>query len=53
MNIKYLKHPVSKDEKAKYRAQGFTIVDLKFAPEGYEEPEQPKRKAAKQSNAKN
>lgn len=30
--IKYVKHPVTKKEKAKIRAQGFIIIDERFDP---------------------
>jgi hypothetical protein len=39
----YLKHPVSPEEKAKYRAEGFRIIDERFKPEEVE-AEKPKRK---------
>lgn len=32
MKIKYVKHPVSKELKAELRAQGYTIIDARFAP---------------------
>lgn len=32
MKIKYVKHPVSKELKAELRAQGYTIIDIRFAP---------------------
>jgi len=32
--IKYLMHPVSPEEKAKLREQGYKILDARFAPEG-------------------
>jgi hypothetical protein len=34
--IKYLKHPVTPEEKAKWRGQGYKILDARF------EPKQPK-----------
>lgn len=34
MKVKYIKHPVSPEEKEKIRSQGFKIIDAKFAPEG-------------------
>ncbi len=37
--IKYVKHPVSKEQKAKIIADGFKILDSRF------EPEKPKPKA--------
>lgn len=41
--IIYLKHPVSPEEKAKYRAKGLIIRDERFKPEEVE-TEKPKRK---------
>ena len=38
----YLKHPVSKEDKAKYNSKGDKIIDIRFAPE----VEKPKPKAA-------
>lgn len=32
MKVKYVKHPVSKELKAELRAQGYTIIDIRFAP---------------------
>ncbi len=32
-------HPVSAERKAELRAQGYTIFDAQFAPEGYEPAE--------------
>ena len=32
--IAYVKHPVSAEEKAQIRKQGYRIVDAKFAPKG-------------------
>lgn len=34
MKIAYVKHPVSPELKDKIRAQGYTILDARFAPEG-------------------
>ena len=33
-DIVYLKHPVSAEDKAKYRAEGKRIVDEVYAPDG-------------------
>ena len=30
--IKYLAHPLAEDERAKWRAKGYTIIDARFAP---------------------
>ena len=37
--IAWEKHPVSAERKAELRAQGYTIFDAQFAPEGYEPAE--------------
>jgi len=51
--IIYLKHPVSPEDKAKYRSEGFRIIDERFKPVEVEtekpkpvevETENPKRK---------
>lgn len=49
--IAYEKHPVSPERKRELNAQGYKIVDIAFAPEGYkapkaqvQEPEQEQRK---------
>lgn len=50
MEIKYVKMPISVEEKKEYHAQGFRVVDARFAPEGAEvegaevEGDKPKRK---------
>ncbi len=41
MSTVYLKHPVSAEEKAKHKAKGDKILDIRFKPED----EKPKRKA--------
>ncbi len=33
LNVAYVKHPLSKVEAEKIRAEGFRILDLKFKPE--------------------
>ena len=38
-DIVYLKHPVSAEDKAKYRAEGKRIVDAVYKPEDAELPE--------------
>ena len=43
MQIIYEPHPCSPDRKQELIAQGYKIIDARFAPEGYEHPEQPKR----------
>lgn len=43
MQIKYVKHPVSPEEKAKLRAEGYKIIDIRFKPTEVEE-ERPKKR---------
>ena len=43
---KYLAMPVTPAEKQAWNAQGYKVVDIRFAPEGYEE-ETPKPKRSK------
>lgn len=43
-DIVYLEHPVTPEEKAKYRKQGKKIIDIAFAPEGYAKPKAEKAK---------
>lgn len=38
MEIKYETHPVSPERKAELRAQGYRILDAKFAPKGQSQP---------------
>lgn len=45
--IKYLVHPVSPEEKAKVRAEGFKILDARFAPVEQVEPIKPKKRKSK------
>lgn len=44
--IKYVKHPISKEEKDKIIADGFKILDARF------EPKKPKPKAKAKRKAK-
>jgi len=37
--IAYEKHPVSPERKAELRAQGYKILDARFAPDEHKEPE--------------
>jgi hypothetical protein len=44
----YLKHPVSADEKAKHKANGDKILDIRFKPNEIPKPEEaPKPEAPK------
>lgn len=36
----YIEHPVTPEQKKELRAQGYKIIDARFAPEDYEYPEQ-------------
>lgn len=38
MKIIYQKHPVTPEQKADLRSQGYKIIDAAFAPAGYEHP---------------
>lgn len=40
----YEPHPVTPERKAELRAQGYRIVDAKFAPDGWEPPQPPRKK---------
>lgn len=44
MQIKYMKMPVTKEQKRALNLQGFQVVDAKFAPDDYvfDEPEEVK-----------
>lgn len=44
--VKYVKHPLSKEDKEKHIADGFKILDARF------EPEKPKPKAKAKPKAK-
>lgn len=41
--IVYEKHPVSRERKTELRQKGYRIVDARFAPKGYEYPEDLRR----------
>lgn len=51
MAIAYVEHPITKEEKAKYRKTFDKVVDIKFAPEKLEDGDKkfakPKPKAEK------
>ena len=52
MKIKYLKHPVDEAEKRKLNAEGYRVIDIKYAPEGYEQEEsKPTKKRSKKSDS--
>lgn len=40
--IYYEPHPVSAERKAELRGKGYRIVDARFAPKGWQDPEAPK-----------
>ncbi len=44
MGIVYLKHPVSAEEKAKHKAKGDKILDIRFKPEAAKPKPKPKKK---------
>lgn len=51
MSIAYVEHPVSKEEKKKYRKDFDKVIDIRFAPEKLEDGDKkfpkPKPKAEK------
>lgn len=47
MKIAYEPHPVTPERKAELRADGFTIVDARFEPEGEKKPAPAKTRAKK------
>lgn len=51
LEVKYVKMPISIEEKKEYNRHGFRVVDERFAPEGHE-PEQQKEKAPRAKSAK-
>lgn len=53
LEVKYVKMPISIEEKKEYNRQGFRVVDERFAPEGHEsEPQKEKSPRAKNAKAK-
>lgn len=46
--VKYVKHPISFEEKRKLNAEGFQVVDARFEPKS-EKVEKPKAKTEKSS----
>lgn len=53
LEIKYVAMPISIEKKKEYHAQGFRVVDAKFAPEGYKvETEVDDEKARKAAERK-
>lgn len=50
MKIIYEPHPVSPERKDELRAQGYKILEARFAPEGYEHPDARKKRGPKQDN---
>ncbi len=51
LEVKYVKMPISIEEKKEYNRQGFRVVDERFAPEGHEQEPQ-KEKAPRNKSAK-
>ncbi len=50
--IKYVKHPVSPELKQELRAKGYKILDERFKPEGYQDPDEAQDKPKKRKVAK-
>lgn len=42
MTVYYEKHPVTQERKDELRAKGYKIIDARFAPSGWIDPEAPK-----------
>lgn len=56
MEIIYIEMPISIEQKKEYNRQGYRVVDVQFAPEGYELPEglaraEPKRTRRRRTEA--
>ena len=51
LEVKYVKMPISIEEKKEYNRQGFRVVDERFAPEGHD-TEQQKDKAPRAKSTK-
>lgn len=47
MRIKYVKMPVSVEDKRKLNKEGFKVIDIKFKPEEEKPKAKPKSKAKK------
>jgi hypothetical protein len=45
--IKYVKHPVSKEDKAKYIADGFKVLDARYEPKTTKPAKRKKKAEAK------
>ncbi len=45
MDIKYIDHPCSTEQKKEWNAKGYKVIDSKFAPVEQVEQEAPKRKS--------
>lgn len=53
LEIKYVAMPISIEQKKEYHAQGFRVVDAKFAPEGYNVESEVKEAPARQRRRRN
>lgn len=50
LEVKYVKMPISIEEKKEYHRQGFRVVDIRFAPEGHEAPAEEEKKPRRRRN---
>lgn len=50
MTIYYEKHPVSPERKQELRRKGYRIVDARFAPSDWQDPEAPKPRRASRTS---
>lgn len=53
LEVKYVKMPISTEEKKEYNRQGFRVVDERFAPEGHEEEPQTEEEKPRQRRRRN
>ncbi len=47
LDVKYVKMPISVEEKKEYHRQGFRVVDIRFSPEGHDAPVEEEKKPRK------
>ena len=53
LEIKYVEMPISIEQKKEYNAQGFRVIDAKFAPEGHNAEPEVKEAPARQRRRRN
>lgn len=51
LEVKYVAMPISIEQKKEYHRQGFRVIDIRFAPEGYEsEDDKPQRRQRRRNS---